>query len=126
MEQMKMIGGGPTYTKNVSEPWFTLISLGLKTIEGRLNKGDFAKMKIGDTIMWENSDFLKRSVLSRVVRKTEYPSFREYLEVEGLPKCLPGMPTMEHGLDVYYKYYKPEDEREHGIVAIEIEVITES
>ena len=26
-----------TYIKNVSEPWFSLIKLGLKTIEGRLN-----------------------------------------------------------------------------------------
>ena len=33
------------YTKNLSEPWFTLIKLGLKKCEGRLNKGDFAKMK---------------------------------------------------------------------------------
>ena len=38
------------YTKHLSEPWFTLIKLGIKTCEGRLNKGDFSKMKINDTI----------------------------------------------------------------------------
>jgi ASC-1-like (ASCH) protein len=26
---------------HLSEPWFTLISLGLKKVEGRLNKGKF-------------------------------------------------------------------------------------
>ena len=29
-----------TYTKHVSEPWFSLIKLGIKKCEGRLNKGD--------------------------------------------------------------------------------------
>ena len=29
------------YNKHLSEPWFSLIQLGLKTCEGILNKGDF-------------------------------------------------------------------------------------
>ena len=33
------------YEKNLSEPWFSLIKLGLKTVEGRLNKGDFKELK---------------------------------------------------------------------------------
>lgn len=36
------------YEKNVSEPWFTKIKEGDKMVEGRLNKGDFAKIKPGD------------------------------------------------------------------------------
>lgn len=38
------------YTETISEPWFSLISLGLKTVEGRKNKGRFKEMKIGDII----------------------------------------------------------------------------
>ena len=34
--------------KQVEEPWFSLIKLRLKTVEGRLNKGDFAKMNEKD------------------------------------------------------------------------------
>ena len=34
----------PTYIEHVSEPWFTLISLGLKTIEERRNKARYAKI----------------------------------------------------------------------------------
>ena len=33
------------YTKNISEPWFSLIKLGIKKCEGRLKKGDFDEMK---------------------------------------------------------------------------------
>lgn len=36
------------YQKNLSEPWFSLIKLKIKTVEGRLNKGDFAIINIGD------------------------------------------------------------------------------
>lgn len=46
-----------TYTKNVSEPWFSLIKIGCKKYEGRLNKGDFSEMKKGDYILFTNNEF---------------------------------------------------------------------
>ena len=36
------------YSKHLSEPWFSLIKLNIKTCEGRLNKGDFSNMKEND------------------------------------------------------------------------------
>jgi ASC-1-like (ASCH) protein len=47
----------PNYTETVSEPWFTLISMGLKSVEGRKNKGRFKEMKVGDIVAWTNNDF---------------------------------------------------------------------
>lgn len=111
------------YSENLSEPWFTLISLGLKTVEGRKNKGRFKDMKIGDMVEWHNNDFLPRTVMTRITRKVEYSTFKEYLKTEGLNNCLPGMPDIEHGLSVYYKYYTKEDEKKYGVVAIEIEIV---
>ncbi len=113
----------PNYKENLSEPWFTLISLGLKTVEGRKNKGRFKEMKIGDLVEWNNNDFMHRSVLTRITGKAEYATFAEYLETEGLDKCLPGMPDLEHGLSVYYKYFTKEDEQEFGVVAIRLELV---
>jgi hypothetical protein len=66
----------PNFTENVSEPWFSLILLGLKTVEGRKNKGRFTDMKIGDIVEWKNNDFKPRSVLTRVTGKAEYPTFK--------------------------------------------------
>ena len=113
------------YTENVSEPWFSLILLGLKTVEGRKNKGRFKEMKVGDIVEWTNDNFMPRSILTRITGKAEYPTFREYLETEGLDKCLPGIEKfgIEHGLSIYYKYYTKEDEKEFGVVAIRIEPI---
>lgn len=112
-----------TYTEKLSEPWFTLISLGLKTVEGRKNKGIFKAMNVGDLIEWVNYDFGPRNIKTRVVRKAVYKTFEEYLTSEGLQKCLPGMPSIEHGLKVYFKYFTKEQEAEFGVVAIELKLV---
>lgn len=108
---------------NVSDPWFTLISLGLKTVEGRKNKGIFKDLKQGDIIEWINNDFGSRSIKTRIIRKTEYKTFEEYLLTEGLDKTLPSISTLKMGLDVYFKYYTKEDEKTYGVAAIHIEKI---
>ncbi len=114
----------PKYkNENLSEPWFSLISLGLKTVEGRKNKGKFKEMQVGDIVEWVNNDFLPRKVYTKITGKSEYKTFAEYLENEGLDNCLPGIPSLEHGLSVYFKYYTKEDEAEFGVIAIKLELI---
>ena len=113
----------PNFTENVSEPWFSLILLGLKTVEGRKNKGRFKDMKVGDIVEWKNNDFKPRSVLTEIIGKAEYSTFREYLEIEGLEKCLPSIQGIDNGTDVYFKYYTKEEEKEFGVVAIRLKVI---
>jgi ASC-1-like (ASCH) protein len=121
------------YLEHLSEICFTLINLGLKTVEVRLNKGDYSKMNIGEVIEWINDDFNertcfteivpKRSCLTKIIAKTEYKSIQDYLNAEGLNNCLPGIPSLEHGLSVYYKYFTKEDEDKYGIVAIKIKLL---
>lgn len=106
------------YEKNLSEPWFSLIKLKIKTVEGRLNKGDFANMKIGDSIIFTNDELgFKRRFKVEIKNITCYENFHEYLENETLEKCLPGIDSMEDGLIVYYKYYSKKDEMEYKIKA---------
>ena len=107
------------YNKNLSEPWFSLIKLGIKKCEGRLNKGDFNQMKKGDCIKFVNNDFgFLRSFYVKIKSKHYYNSFQEYLENETLDKCLPGIENIEDGVKIYYKYYSKEDEKKYKIVAI--------
>ena len=82
------IGGDDRHKMHLSEPWFTLISLGLKKTEGRLNKGKFKDLREGDIIEWYNDDFKHRSCLTKIIKKIEYNSFAEYLQREGLDDCL--------------------------------------
>ena len=112
------------YTKNLSEPWFSLIKLGIKKCEGRLKKGDFNEIKKGDNIIFENNDFgFLRNFTVKITSIHNYKSFKEYLENEKLDKCLPGIDTIENGIKIYYKYYTKEDEDKYKIVAIRLKVI---
>jgi ASC-1-like (ASCH) protein len=80
-------------------------------------------MEVGDIIQWTNDDFNNRTVLTKIINKVEYNTFLEYLNNEGLEKCLPGMPSLEHGLSVYFKYFTKEDEEKFGVIAIHLELI---
>jgi hypothetical protein len=113
-----------TFNKNLSEPWFSLIKLGLKKCEGRLKKGDFEKIKKGDFIIFENNEFgFNRSFRIKITSVKYYDSFLDYLKKETLEKCLPGIETFDEGLQIYYKYYNKEDEQKYKIVAIRLKIL---
>lgn len=80
-------------------------------------------MKDGDIVEWTNDSIIPRSVQTRITGKAVYPTFREYLETEGLDKCLPGISEMNDGLSIYYKYFTKEEEKEFGVVAIHLELV---
>ena len=106
------------YRKHLSEPWFSLIKLGIKTVEGRLNKGDFSKMKLGDTITFYNDDFIPREMIVTVKDIKYYRTFREYLENETLNATLPGFTSIEEGVKVYYKYFSKLEEANYNVIAL--------
>lgn len=111
-----------TYTKNLSEPWYTLIKMKIKTVEGRLNKGDFSNMKVGDCIIFKNNEFgFERQFKIKIKKITNYPNFQTYLEKEKLKHCLPGIDNMKDGINVYYRYYTKQDEIQYKIKAFTFE-----
>ncbi len=113
------------YRKHLSEPWFILISVGCKTVEGRLNQGDWTSMEEGDQIDWYNEDYgIKRELRTVILSKRIYPSLTYYLHTEGLHKTLPTIKDVQDGLKIYYSYYKSTDEEKYGIVAFELKVVS--
>ena len=109
------------YEKNLSEPWFTLIKIGKKKVEGRLNKNSFAQMNIGDTITFKNKDFnLTREFTVTITKKSLYRSFEEYLTTEKLKRCLPGIDNIKDGVAIYHSFYSPQDEKKYQVVAIKV------
>ncbi|MBF0981051.1 ASCH domain-containing protein [Candidatus Gracilibacteria bacterium] len=100
---------------NVQEPYKSQILSGQKTVEGRLNKGKFGALKIGDYLQFEES-----GEKLKVVNLTSYTSFQSMLENEGLKHVLPGVREVEQGVAVYRKFYSIEQEKEFGVIAIEM------
>jgi ASC-1-like (ASCH) protein len=113
-----------TYEKHLSEPWFSLIKIGKKIVEGRLHIDWAKEVKQGDTIVWSNSDFkFERTFRTVVKEKRIYESFHTFLTEEGLENALPGIDTIDEGVKIYRKYYTEEMEKNIGVVAISIERI---
>jgi len=101
------------YKAEKQEPYLSLILSGIKTVEGRLNKGKFKEMKVGDIIETSGFDFL-------VLEKNLYKSFKEMIEKEEVNNVIPDKETIDEAVKVYYKFYTKEQEKEFGVVAIKI------
>jgi len=114
------------YEKGVSEPWFSLIKEGKKTAEGRLNKGDFAKFKEGDIVIWTNG---KKKVKTKITKVVNYKTLYDMIKNERLKNVLPesGIRTIQGGVDKVYRSppvnYTEEKEKHFGVLAIRIKVI---
>lgn len=105
---------------NVQNPWFQYIKDKKKKIEGRLNKGIFKSFVKGDKIKIKNGDDY---VMAKIKKIRKYDTFGDYLSQEGLRKTLPYVNSIEEGCKIYYQFYTKEQEKEYGILAIEIKLI---
>ena len=128
-----------TITLQLAEPWLTLVILGLKTCEGRLNTKEVGNIQKGDVIQWVNRDIgrKERSCLTKVTNVRIYPTFEKYLSDKGLKKCLPTISSMDDGIGVYMRSHfdayetkfalkQKREEREYGVVAFEFEICEET
>jgi ASC-1-like (ASCH) protein len=100
---------------NVKEPYLSFILNGQKTIEGRLNKGKFKDLKIGDILLIgpEEKEYI-------IERTTFYYSFKEMIQKEGIKNVIPDKNNIEDAEAVYYEFYTKEEEKEFGVLAIKI------
>ena len=108
--------------KHLSEPWFSLVRDGKKTVEGRLDQGEWSRLKTGSTIEWYNSDSgIKKTIQTRVVGILCYLSFESLIKSEGLNNILPSISTIEEGIKVYQKIYGVEPNS--TILGIKLELV---
>ncbi|MEK7659999.1 MAG: ASCH domain-containing protein [Patescibacteria group bacterium] len=111
-----------TYHNHRAEPYFTFVKNGQKTIEGRVKKAWYRFVSVGDHIIIYNAEETDSiAVIVRGVRT--YGTIREMLIHEPLKKLLPDVDTVEQGIRVYRRFYSEDQEKEFGVVAIEVERI---
>lgn len=115
-----LIGGSPLKIsiQNPPEtPWLDWIEQGIKKYEGRLNKGIFKTMKVGDTVIW----FDRRSgkeVTTRITELKYYKDFRSAFRALG-DELVPALNATEDTVErMYLKYFSPADIERFGVVAI--------
>ncbi|KAI6695970.1 hypothetical protein NL676_023680 [Syzygium grande] len=101
---------------HVQEPYFTQLRDGLKTIEGRCAHGNYKRyifsIVSGDLILFN------KCLVLEVQDVHWYASFLEMLGAESLSKVLPGVNSVDEGVQVYRKFYAEEKEKSNGVLAI--------
>ena len=119
---------GEELRRRVSDPWYTFIKEGKKTVEGRIVRpnGPWAKLKVGDTVTFyldpEHPEDDKIRV--EITHIKHYKDFEEYLDKESLEKTLPGVKNNEEGLEIYKSFFKdPEEIKKHGVTAFGIKLL---
>ncbi|MCX6811142.1 MAG: ASCH domain-containing protein [Candidatus Berkelbacteria bacterium] len=100
------------------DPYYSMVINGLKTVEGRLNKGKFAEIEIGDVLM-----MLPGGKKFRVIGKRKYKTFKEMLKSEGIKNILPDQDNVEDAIKIYRRFYKKSEEKKFGALAIRIKRI---
>jgi ASC-1-like (ASCH) protein len=119
------------FYENVQEPWFSYIDNGIKTVEGRLDRNDFSKMKAGDLVTWwttippvtPDAEPQFKTCQTTIEGIEHYPTFKDMIESEGESHVVPGIPTISQGVQIYYQFYKPQEEKTYGVLAIRIKRI---
>ena len=99
-----------------------LIKNGEKTIELRVNKGIFRKIKKGDKMWFSHHTDLLNNTEKDVIKVIKYNNFRECLEdnIETLKRINPLSGSIEESLDIYLKpngIYTKDKESKYGVVA---------
>ncbi len=108
---------------HVQTRWYDLIALSAKKYEGRLFDSDVSTIQPGDIIEFISGG--RTPLLTRVTSVTRYRNFDEMLDGDGLVKMLPGVDSMDAGLEIYRGFpgYR-EGENEYGAAAFGLELVS--
>jgi ASC-1-like (ASCH) protein len=108
----------------VSDPWFSHIRSERKPIEGRKMSPRWNKILVGDKILMKNNDkFFMVTVINIVKYGSEFSDpLRSYLHCETLEKCLPGINSIDDGIEIYHQWSTNEEIKEYGMMAIHVSV----
>ncbi len=102
------------------------IVAGRKTIELRLGKPKFIKLRVGDELslredIWQNEAIVDSTPDQATVVITQllyFEHFDEALSFIDFRAAIPSADSKAEALAIYRKFYSPEDEEEYGVVAI--------
>ena len=98
-------------------PWLDWIETGVKKYEGRLNKGIFAKLHVGDIVIWYDR-ISGKEVKTEITELRYYVTFTDAFNKLG--KNLVPIPNITPELveKLYAQYFTKEDIEKYGVLTI--------
>ncbi len=104
-----------------AEIWFTNIKNGIKKVEGRKQSPKFKNIVVGETIRFKLSGE-DEFFYALVTDIKYYPSLRDYLQIEGVEKCLPGISDLEEAVKIYTQWSTEDEIKAIGFMGIHVRV----
>jgi ASC-1-like (ASCH) protein len=105
----------------IMKKYLTYIQQGRKTVEGRINSGMFARLRVGETLVFMNQDL---RVPCKITKINQYATFADMLRNDGVPACLPDVTDLNQAIDIYRKIPGyAQKEAQFGVLAIHIQKI---
>jgi len=102
------------------------ILAGQKTIEGRLAKPRFLKLRVGDELSIREDVYAHGKIVTSrqnaatiiITKIDRFDSFRDMLGELGFEYFRPSDQTLDRAIESYARYYSPEDERQYGVLGL--------
>lgn len=107
--------GGSIIKSHIKNKYYKYIKEGKKTIDGRLNRGKYAKLKKGDILYFND-------ICTKINKIVKYDNFKDMLNNEEVKNIFPDMLHKNEGLNIYNKFYTDFDQELFGVVAIHLKL----
>ena len=105
--------------KNCTEPYLSQLISGDKIVEGRVNKGDWANLRIGQQIYLYSND---NSGVFEVVNLHLVHNFKQLYYRFG-HKLLPLVDDAETAAKIYGQWFRDELIQNHHVIGVELKYI---
>jgi len=115
-----------TYDMTLNHPWFDFTERGDKIFEGRCRTNKINGIRKGDFIIFAHYTDPYRLTFKKKVKGVQYyRTFREALEFHHrmgqLQKVLPGVITVDEGVQIYHTYVSQPTQERDGVCLIELQ-----
>jgi ASC-1-like (ASCH) protein len=108
--------------KKIIEPWLSFIEHGIKTHEGRIRRGFWASLAVGDEFVLQDTAHETHQRRVRVTEIQNHSDFVKAWEVLG-DRLIPGCRHHEFVEEIYCGFYTPQEIKKHGVVALGLSVL---
>ena len=106
-------GSGEVHKITIAPQWEALIAEGRKTVEGRLYRGRFRRIRRGDILRLGSVEVAVTAVIW-------YPNFEVMVAEEGRENLVPGAASDEEVVRIYQGIYSKSEEQRYGVIAMRI------
>ena len=103
----------------LSEPWYTFVKEGVKTVEGRIYDDKRKKLNVGDIIIFTNTEGNGKLKQKKIIKLKVFKTFEKGIRYSKLKNILPIIKTYKDGVKIYRSIpgYK-EGIKKYGFIVI--------